>query len=157
AVLYEMLTGHRAFQGESTVSTLAAILTAEPAPLAKEAPDLPHELARIISRCLRKAPEKRWQSIADVRIALEELRQEMESGQLDGDRAAIPAPRRRWIPIATTALVIAALAGVVAWQVRPSPAPAEYWRIRRLTADSGASWFPAISRDGKLVAYTSDR
>ena len=104
ALLYEMLTGRRAFQGESTVSTLAAILTAEPAPLSAEAPGVPAELARIVSRCLRKAPEKRWQSIADVRIALEEFKQDLDSGQLAGDRATscrraagagFRSPRRR--------------------------------------------------------------
>ena len=59
--------------GELYISSgLAAILTAEPAPLSTDASGLPAELARIVSRCLRKAPEKRWQSIADVRIALEE-------------------------------------------------------------------------------------
>ena len=82
ALFYEMLTGRRAFHGESTVSTLAAILTAEPAPLSAEAPGVPAELTRIVSRCLRKAPEKRWQSIADVRIALEEFKQDLDSGQL---------------------------------------------------------------------------
>ena len=80
----------RAFQGESTVSTLAAILTAEPAPLSADASGLPPELVRIVSRCLRKAPEKRWQSIADVRIALEEFKQDLDAGRLDAPPASVP-------------------------------------------------------------------
>ncbi len=56
AVLYEMVTGHRAFSGDSSMSTLAAIISQEPAPLGA---DIPHDLARIITRCLRKDPERR--------------------------------------------------------------------------------------------------
>jgi Tol biopolymer transport system component/predicted Ser/Thr protein kinase len=157
AVFYEMLTGRRAFHGESTVSTLAAILTAEPAPLSAEAPGVPAELARIVSRCLRKAPEKRWQSIADVRIALEEFKQDLDSGQLAVDRTPVAPRRRLWIPIAAATLVTAAVTGFAAWRARPAAPASELWRVRRLTADSGASLFPAISRDGRLVAYVSDR
>jgi eukaryotic-like serine/threonine-protein kinase len=157
ALCYEMLTGRRAFQRESTVSTLAAILTADPVSLFSEAPDFPTELARIVSRCLRKAPEKRWQSIADVRIALEEFKQDLESGRIAGDRVPVPAPRRSWMPIGAAALIAAAVTGVAIWQARPSESSPELWGVRRLTADAGASMFPSISHDGKLVAYVSDR
>ncbi len=157
ALCYEMLTGRRAFQRESTVSTLAAILTADPVPLSSEAPDFPTELARIVSRCLRKAPEKRWQSIADVRIALEEFKQDLESGRIAGDRVPVPASRRSWMPIGAAALIAAAVTGFAVWQARPSVSSPELWGVRRLTADAGPSMFPAISQDGKLVAYVSDR
>jgi len=157
AVLYEMLTGRRAFQKESTVSTLAAILTGEPPPLADAAPDLPPELARIVGRCLRKAPERRWQSIADVRIALEEFTQDFDSGQLVGARAPARVRRRGWIPLVAAALSSAALAGFAVWQSRPTPPAPELWDVRRLTADVGASMDPVISPDGRLVAYISDR
>jgi eukaryotic-like serine/threonine-protein kinase len=160
ALLYEMTTGRRAFQGGSAVSTLSAILTAEPPPLSAEVPGVPVELGRIASRCLRKAPDQRWQSIADVRIALEELKQDLESGRLTAPVTAGAAPgRRRWMPIvaATAALVIAAIAGFLTWQARPPVTAPEIWRLRRLTSDSGATLSPAISRDGRLVAYVSDR
>jgi Tol biopolymer transport system component/predicted Ser/Thr protein kinase len=158
ALLYETLTGRRAFQGDSAVSTLAAILTAEPAPLSGSAPDLPAELSRIVGRCLRKAPERRWQSIADVKIALEEFKQDLDSGQLSRDRMSVPVPARRpWLPVAAAAVVAAGLTAGGAWQLRPIPAAPELWRVRRLTADPGASMSPAVSRDGRLVAYASDR
>jgi serine/threonine protein kinase/Tol biopolymer transport system component len=157
AVLYEMLAGRRAFHKESTVSTLAAILTSEPPPLSEAAPDLPQELARIVGRCLRKAPERRWQSIADVRIALEEFKQDFDSGLLTRDRAPLPARRRGWVPLAATALGSALLAGAAVWSALPSPSAPQLWDVRRLTADDGASMDPAISPDGKLVAYISDR
>jgi serine/threonine protein kinase len=157
AVLYEMLTGRKAFRGESAVSTLAAILTAEPVPLSREAGGIPDELTRIVNRCLRKAPEKRWQSMADVRIALEEFKQELDSGQLAGPSVAHTTPRRRWIQLAGAALLAAALTGFIAWRLRPAAGSPDHWRIRRLTSDSGASLLPAISPDGKFVAYSSDR
>jgi Tol biopolymer transport system component/predicted Ser/Thr protein kinase len=157
AVLYEMLTGRRAFDGGSTVSTLAAILTTEPASLSVEAPGVPPELNRIVSRCLRKAPEKRWQSIADIGIALEELKQDLDSGRLVASSGSVPARRRLWIPMTAAALAAAALTGFVAWRARPLPRAPDLWRVTRLTADAGASLFPAISRDGKLVTYVSDR
>ena len=158
AVLYEMLAGRRAFQKESTVSTLAAILTSEPPPLADTAPDLAPELARIVGRCLRKAPEKRWQSIADVRIALEEFKQDLDSGQLARDRAPVRARSgSRWIPLVAAALGSAALAAFATWRAIPPPAAPDLWDVRRLTADEGASIDPVISPDGRLVAYVSDR
>jgi serine/threonine-protein kinase len=67
-VLYELLSGRRAFSGDTTIATLAAILHAEPPSL-----DAPVEIARIVSRCLRKSPSERFQSIVEVRNALQEF------------------------------------------------------------------------------------
>jgi serine/threonine protein kinase len=157
AVLLEMLTGRRAFQRDSAVSTLAAILTSEPQALSTASAALPGDLARIVSRCLRKAPEKRWQSVADVRIALEEFKQDLESGRLTRTVQSDPKPRRRWITIAVPLVLAAGLAGfAVSWAMRPAHEP-ELWGISRITSDSGASMSPAVSRDGRLVAYMSDR
>src|SRR5262245_60799571 len=69
-VLYEMLTGRRAFEGKSQVSIMAAILEHEPAPLTQ--PATPAWVDRIIRRCLRKDPEKRWQSALDIATELRE-------------------------------------------------------------------------------------
>ena len=70
ALLYEMVTGRRAFQGESKVSTLSAILREEPKPVSQLVEGLPRELERIIARCLRKSPERRFQTAADLKVAL---------------------------------------------------------------------------------------
>lgn len=64
AVLYEMITGRRAFGGATKISTLAAILTKEPEPPSHIIPGLPADLEKLIMRCLRKSPERRWQSMA---------------------------------------------------------------------------------------------
>jgi len=71
-VLYEMLTGKRAFDGKSPVSIMAAILEHEPASLSEVQPMTPAWLDRVIRRCLRKNPEDRWQSARDVAIELRE-------------------------------------------------------------------------------------
>jgi serine/threonine protein kinase len=69
-VLYEMITGRRAFRGDSQMSTLAAILTKEPEPPSRIVTGLPRDLEKVIVRCLRKSPERRWQSMADLKVAL---------------------------------------------------------------------------------------
>jgi hypothetical protein len=69
SVLYEMVTGRRAFAGDSTVGTLSAILHKEPSPNER----IPLDLEKIIGRCLRKDPNRRIQHMGDVALALEEL------------------------------------------------------------------------------------
>ena len=73
AVLYEMLTGKRAFAGDSIVSILSAILRDEPRPAAEIVPDLPRELDRIITRCLHKDPNCRYQHAGDLKIDLQQV------------------------------------------------------------------------------------
>jgi formylglycine-generating enzyme required for sulfatase activity/predicted esterase/predicted Ser/Thr protein kinase len=76
SLLYEMITGRRAFQGQSNMATLSAILREEPKPVSQIVEGLPSEVERIINRCLRKDWERRWQSIADVKVALQDLKEE---------------------------------------------------------------------------------
>src|SRR5271170_3126612 len=86
SVLYEMVTGQRAFAGGSKLSSLSAVLHTEPQPASQAVADVPQELDRIIARCLKKDPVRRWQSMADVKVALDELRDEMESSSIDRRR-----------------------------------------------------------------------
>ena len=81
-VLYEMVTGRRAFGGASRMATLAAILTKEPDPPSHVVPELSADLEKTIVRCLRKSPDRRWQSMADLKVALEDLREESDSRRL---------------------------------------------------------------------------
>jgi len=101
SMLYEMVTGQRAFAAGSKLSSLSAVLHTEPQPASRAVPDVPPELDRIIARCLKKDPTRRWQSMADVKVALDELRDEMESSSIDRGRptskdrgVALPAKRR---------------------------------------------------------------
>ncbi len=91
AVLYEMATGVRAFEGESSLSTLSAILRDEAKPMATVAPDVPPQLETVIQRCLRKMPDDRWQSMKEVQTALSALKRESDSGSLYTARVTAPA------------------------------------------------------------------
>jgi serine/threonine-protein kinase len=98
-VFYEMLTGSRAFSGDSALSTLSAILRDEHKPMIEIAPDVPPQLELLISRCLRKNPDERWQSMKDVLGALGALKHESDSGQLYRSRVqAVELGRQQPLP-----------------------------------------------------------
>src|SRR6266852_3024439 len=88
AVVYEMATGSRAFPGDSTASTLAAVLREEPVPMARVASELPAELQRVVFRCLRKDPARRFQHMDDVGVALQELKEEIDVARAPGPATA---------------------------------------------------------------------
>src|SRR5215471_6238989 len=109
AVLYEMVTGQRAFRGETSMSTISSILRDDPQPAGQLSADVPRDLDKIIARCLRKDPERRFQTMADVRVALRELKEESESGKLPMPAAAPAAkPKRVWVFAASAAVLVAA-------------------------------------------------
>jgi eukaryotic-like serine/threonine-protein kinase len=158
ALLYEMVTGRRAFTGDSRMSTLASILRDDVKPVRDLVEDVPPELERIISRCLRKDASRRFQHMDDVKVALQEIKEESDSGKL---RAAAspkkPAPRR-WVR--PSALVAATLclgaAAIYLWRGQPARAPAPQVAVQ-LTRDRGLTAFPSLSSDGSLLAFASDR
>jgi Protein kinase domain len=119
-VLYEMVTGVRAFGGENAVSTLSAILRDEARPINEVTPDAPPQIEQVVKRCLRKNPDERWQSMQDIKGALQALKHESDSGQLYKPR--IPAGVKQaggskaWIAIAAMVIVLAgALGGGIWW------------------------------------------
>jgi Tol biopolymer transport system component len=151
ALLYEMVVGQRAFRGESKVSTLAAILQTEPT----LPENFPSQVLLIIRRCLRKDAARRWQSAADLKIAIDDAREESLSTPNGTATTARVGRRIKPVWIAVACVVLASLAAVWWMQMRPA-APAGPI-LTRLTWDSGLATTPAISPDGKLVAYGSDR
>ncbi len=157
SLLYEMLTGHHPFRRRTTLETLEAIREQDPAPPSRLTPALPPEVDRAVLRCLRKDPPKRWQGLSDLCSVLQDLKEDSESGRRLVVEA-VQTRRRRFGLIATGTLVLAvlALAAAVAVLRRRSP-PAPPLDLRRLTYDGGFSAFPAISSDGTLIAYASDR
>ena len=158
SVLYEMLTGRRAFQGASKISTLSAILTKEPVPASQLVANLPAELEKIIVRCLRKDPDRRAQNMVDIKLALEELKEDSESGKLSAEAAAAVRPLahspRRLVAIAAgvVALVVAAVG--IAWWLwkRPSSVPARSEWVQ-LTNLPDAAVQPALSPDGRMLTF----
>ena len=80
ALLYEMITGTKAFTGGSQASVITAIMTAEPPPLTEKRPLSPPLLEHQVKRCLEKNPGKRWQSVGDLKLELEWLATAPELG-----------------------------------------------------------------------------
>src|SRR5215207_8813104 len=148
AVLYEMATGARAFVGNSSAETLAAVLAAQPKP-PTQVTDVPRELERLILRCLRKEPDRRYQTMLDVRNDLQELEDEIESRS-----SGMPArPQRRPFKVAV-ALAIIAVAAAVTWS-RWSRAdiPPPPMQVRSVTGLDGYEMMPSLSPDGNQVAF----
>jgi Tol biopolymer transport system component/predicted Ser/Thr protein kinase len=153
ALLYEMLTGRRAFQGDSRMSTLAAILNREPEPAEQKAPEIPREVSKILQRCLRKDPERRAQGMKDLKLALEEVKGESESGTLVGAAGAVQAKRRK-VSWASAVLLLAALAGGVYWLLRDKGTPTATLQAVPLTTYPGYESLPSFSPDGKQVVFS---
>jgi serine/threonine protein kinase len=107
-ILYEMATGQRPFQGDTSMSTIGAILKDEPSSVTEINPALPRHAGRILSRCLAKDPDRRYQTALDLRNELEALKGEIESGVHDAEpAAAVPALRRTDKPILVGAGAVA--------------------------------------------------
>jgi Tol biopolymer transport system component/tRNA A-37 threonylcarbamoyl transferase component Bud32 len=153
SLLYEMLTGKRAFRGDSNMSTLAAILNREPEPIDQIAPEIPPEVSRIVQRCLRKDPSRRTQSMADVKLALEDIREESASG---AEAALATRPAEHWKKRASAAILLIAAGGAGIWFLRDKLAPPASLQTVLLTAYPGYELSPSISPDGKQVAFSWD-
>jgi Tol biopolymer transport system component len=107
AIVYEMITGHKAFEGKSRAVLIASIATADPDPLSKTRPDAPPMLQHIIQRCLAKDPEDRWQTAHDMLV---QLRWVAEGGSAPGSAPVRKREKRVRIALALAALLIVALA-----------------------------------------------
>jgi len=154
ALLYEMLTGRRPFTGDSKLSILAAILREEPASISSVSSAVPPDLERIVARCMRKDPGRRYQHMDDVRIALEDLKEESESGV----QPVRQLKRRPLWPWVAAAAFLCCAAAVVLWlHPRAAATSIADAPLKRLTFDSGLTSDPALSPDGRLIAYASDR
>ena len=154
SLLYEMVTGRRAFQGESTLSTLSAVLREEPKPASEIVEGLPRELERIIARCLRKSPERRFQTMADLKVALEELKEESDSGSLGAAPARQQRPRRQLVWAAVLLAVFLLGLGTLLLMRSPGNTPEAALNPVPLTTYPGLQLRPSFSPDGNQVAFS---
>src|SRR5262249_11457495 len=116
--------------------------------------DVSTEFERIISRCLRKDISRRFQHMDDVKVALQEIREESGSGKLL--KKSLPARRRLGWPTAMLVAGMCLVAGAVfLWRGQEGSAAPP--RPIQLTRDRGLTAFPSISADGRLMAFASDR
>jgi len=156
AVTYEMLSGKRAFQRTTAADTMSAILKEEPQELLGPGGGFHPALSRIVHRCLEKDPADRFQSTSDLAFNLELLSRD-ESGSAPINE--LPVKRSR--TFATVSLI--ALAGLVAVglvlftrALKPQSRSSGLIQLQRLTDFVGMEEFPALSPDGKSVAFTAD-
>ena len=154
SVFYEMLTGRRAFQRDTTAETMTAILRDDPPELAQSRADLPPALDRIVRHCLEKNRQQRFQTARDVAFALEAL-----SGTSVTTVAAVPPVRRRWSRVAAAVAVIAAVlvAGIAVGR-RTAPAPAvAFPSFEAKTFDPQAIFAARFAPDGRTIVFSAAR
>ncbi|MFZ0732568.1 MAG: protein kinase, partial [Candidatus Sulfotelmatobacter sp.] len=150
AILYEMMSGHRAFHGETEVDTMTAVLREEPSPVNLDQAAIPPGYQDIVRHCLEKEPENRFQSAKDLAFALQTL----SGSTVTGIR--VPRPRAasaRYLPWALVALLAAvALILGMAEMLRGPIAPPGY---RRLTFEAGTVYAARFAPDGQSIVYSA--
>ena len=164
AVIYEMITGQRAFKGDSPASVIGSILKDTPPPIQSVQPLTPPALDHVLSVCLAKEPDDRWQSAADIARELKWIAQAPAGSTL----MPVPVIRRAWVSAAIGVVVGAAVVAALAWPALRAPATpaAPVMRLSILPPPGGRFTPPAassivapqvaLSPDGNLVAFVAD-
>ncbi len=150
-VLYEMLSGHRAFQGNTSVETMNAILKEDPPELTALDGSLPPALDRVVRHCLEKNPDDRFQSARDLAFDLDSLSQ--TSGRVPPTSTA--RPPANWIPWATAAVLLVGGLAAGYWagaRLEPQQQP----KFQRLTFRHGMVHSARFAPDGNTIVYTAD-
>jgi hypothetical protein len=148
-----MVTGRRAFQGDSLISTMAAILKQEPKPPSEVVDGLPREVERVIARCLRKDSARRFQDMDDLRIALQELVEESTSGELGATTARQLRPRKwGWISAIAAAVITAIVLIVFVLRLQNQKRSAPQLAYKQITFVGNVTC-PGVSSDGQFLAY----
>jgi Tol biopolymer transport system component len=164
-VLYEAITGERAFQGGTRASVIASILKDTPPRLSALQPLTPAILDGLVATCLEKSPDDRWQSAGDIARQLRLLQSGAsgsvrQTGMSDvatpSSGVAVPARRRIGVRLAAVArgLAIAALVAAGAWFYRAAPSAPEAWAFRLEQPGLNALSI-AVSPDGRYLAYSA--
>jgi|KBSSwiStaDraftv2_1062776.scaffolds.fasta_scaffold16359_6 hypothetical protein len=158
-VVYECLTGRRAFSGETVTDTLSAILTAEPDWSALPA-ETPAKIRDLLRRCLQKDPKRRLHDIADARLEIEEAQTRGASGEASPAEAPASTGRARWTWAIGGALLGALLAAIGAALLRPRPVSDAISVHAVLPLPAGDSLYTgrpplALSADGRTVVYAA--
>ncbi|MBK9065212.1 MAG: protein kinase [Acidobacteria bacterium] len=153
AILYEMLSGQRAFHRDSAAETMSAILREDPPDLSVTNQNIPPGLERIVRHCIEKNPEQRFHSAHDVAFALETLSTESGASPV---ALSSRRPARRFGAASLAALVVAALAvglfaGRAIWRKGPAAPPA----FKRLTFGRGPIASARFAPDGQVIVYAA--
>jgi serine/threonine-protein kinase len=159
-VLHEMLTGRRAFEGESIAETLGLIFSRE-IDLSTLPDATPAALRQLISRCLVRDPKRRLRDMGEARLQIEDAAApSAAAGSKDpasvAPASAAPRPRPVW-QLASVAALLAAAAGIAGWIAKPVPASSSVRLSIALLPGEQVTSIPAISADGQLIAYAAGR
>lgn len=160
AILYEMTTGKRAFDRDTPVETLAAILSEEPEPIASLNPEIPAPIRWIVARCLAKDPEERYASTRDLARELQNIRDHISEigssseGTIVLKSLSTKRRKNRGLFIALSAGLLATVIAVAYFIARPS---SQEPPVLQYLTYSGHDRSPAASPDGKGIAFASDR
>jgi serine/threonine protein kinase len=150
AILYEMLTGRRAFRGETEVDTITAVLLEDPPEINLEQASIPISFRQIVCHCLEKDPEKRFQSARDLGFALETLADAFESGRAIRQRS--PRSHTQIVPWAVAGVLLVATLLVLGNQWRQKPLSPSY---RRLTFEEGTVYSARFAPDSQAIVYAA--
>ncbi len=144
AVLYEMVTGRKAFEGKSQASLISAIMSSQPPPMAELQPMTPAALDRVVRTCLAKDPEERWQSARDLKHALEWV--------ANGTEPRLSAPSRSRFGVA--AAVLAVMLGILAFvHFREAPPEQRSVRFQIPPPEKSSIQMFGLSPDGRSLAF----
>jgi serine/threonine protein kinase len=154
AVLYEMVTGTRAFRRETPIASMNAVLNEELPELSKNNADIPPALERILRHCLEKRPNNRFQSAQDLAFAIENS----SDASREKSRATLGQNQRtgKWLLATASVALLGLLIGFVLPRFRSGAPTGTSAGVRYLT-HSGRDFSPSASPDGKRVCFTSDR
>ena len=157
-VLYEMLTGKRAVSAEDPASVISEIMLGSAPEVDTSSLQFPAALGGLVQRCLAKKPEDRWQSVRDIQWVLEEIRSAPETTPAAAIAPSADRSRKlsRTLPLAAAAGLFSGMLLLGAggwWWLKTRLPDIPEWRVRPLTAYAGLESMPALSPDGKLVAF----
>jgi Tol biopolymer transport system component/predicted Ser/Thr protein kinase len=159
-VLYEMVAGHLPFRGDFDQAVIYSIMNEPAEPLTAVRSGVPKELDRIVDKCLAKEPEQRYQHADDLLVDLRTLRAEMEPQAARVSAGSGAAKRVSPAIIGAAAAVVLGAVGLGWWfgrQGEPAAQGPPEYNLRQITRDAGVTHQPALSPDGRLLAYSSDR
>jgi len=147
SVIYEMVTGQKPFPGDSHFCVISKIVNEDPIPPRRLCVAISPDLERLIVRCLRKDPARRYQTMADLKVAL----QDMEEEKTTRRKELLQSVRQGVWAASLLATLAAAFLG---WQAWRQPARVEPLRATALTTLPGEETYPSLSPDGSQVVFT---
>jgi Tol biopolymer transport system component len=159
AILYEMLAGRRAFDGETAMDAMTAVLNDDPPDLPVTERHIAPGLTRIVDRCLQKNPAGRFQSASDLAFALEGVSSQSDAAAppviADRPKSFLQNPRTAWA-LAVSCLLFVVLAMATLLYRRPAVPEPLVTRLDVMTPPTGDAYSMAISQDGRQLVYVAN-